>query len=400
MYIISYIYYYIIKMPNHKEKSKRKRGKKFIYDKTTSKSQLNPSFQSYESNQNKQISQPASNPFNSFESKKFMKTSQYNELRKEYQSQSHSSIFSDRRLGENSRNLSEDQKQMLRFKALQALNKKKDERNKFKYNLMENKNINASGYELTHKGVRITKDNVVKDNDGDAYENDDDYELDIANELMNKTEEGLTKKEQYMMLIDKAKAIKEEKKKEREMTKERIRQLDEDFAYINPLLNKRKKDIEPKNDGYYLNMNKFEYDNKTKPTERLKSKEEIEKEKKRKEEKMRKGDYSENDEDNEDDDRSNHNYDEDEDSDKGLNRRLTKKERIAKMIEKRILNAKNKANDNNNIKSSKNHEEDNDVEGDDGDDDDDDDNEEEYEEEGDDDEEEGDDDDEGEDDDE
>ena len=251
-------------MPSKRDKSKvkRKRGKKFVYSQST---------------QPKNTSAPTTNPFDVAASKKFMKTSQYDDLRKEYRSMGQNSSFVDNRIGENSKNLTEEQKQMLRFKAQQMLLHKKS---KSKATI----NNQNSTLTLTHKGKTINDKNA---NDSDSFDNEDDYEIDIAHELLQTNKEGLTKREQYAQIIEKSKQLREEKHKQRENTKDKIKQLDEDFAEINDLLKKRKRNFEMKNDEYYKNVSQYQYADKTTPTDRIKTEEEIEKDKLKKLEKLK-----------------------------------------------------------------------------------------------------------------
>ncbi len=89
---------------NNKKKIKRKKGKKFVYRNLTE--EINKK----------------SNPFEEVSKKKLMKQgSKYDGVRKEFQTKNISNTFIDRRIGENSKNLSLDEKMKLRFKAQQMV---------------------------------------------------------------------------------------------------------------------------------------------------------------------------------------------------------------------------------------------------------------------------------------
>lgn len=305
-----------------KEKSKRKRGKKFSYDPTSkSKEELVKSQKS------------SANPFEAYASKKFMKTSQYGNLRKEFNSAGNSNFIVDRRIGENSKNLTEEDKQKLRFKAQQLINLKKKQN---KYDVMT-PSANDNSLQFTHKGKTVNEANA---NDSDDQGDDDDYELDIANQLLQESTEGLSKKDQHLQLVEKARVEREAKRKERLELKEKTKLLDDNFAEINALLSKRKRDYESKNDPYYKNINIYQYADKTTPTTRIKTEEEIEKDKQKKLEKLRQKEEESEEE----------SVEEVEEDD--TNKKLTKKERIGKLIEKRLMKAESlrlKSKDDNNL---------------------------------------------------
>lgn len=87
-----------------KKKIKRKKGKKFVY-------------------RNKEEAEKKANPFEEISKKKLMKQgSKYDGVRQEYQNKNISNTFVDRRIGENSKHLSYDEKMKLRFKAQQMVN--------------------------------------------------------------------------------------------------------------------------------------------------------------------------------------------------------------------------------------------------------------------------------------
>lgn len=89
---------------SNKKKVKRKKGKKFVY--------RNPA---------DEIAKKG-NPFEEMSKKKLMKQgSKYDVVRNEYQTKNISNTFVDRRIGENSKNLSQEEKMKLRFKAQQMV---------------------------------------------------------------------------------------------------------------------------------------------------------------------------------------------------------------------------------------------------------------------------------------
>lgn len=89
---------------NNKKKIKRKKGKKFVY--------RNPS---------EEVAKKT-NPFEEMSNKKLMKQgSKYDVVRNEFQNKNVSNTFIDRRIGENSKNLSQEEKMKLRFRAQQLV---------------------------------------------------------------------------------------------------------------------------------------------------------------------------------------------------------------------------------------------------------------------------------------
>lgn len=89
---------------SNKKKIKRKKGKKFVYKNPTEESTKK------------------TNPFEDMSKKKLMKQgSKYDIVRNEYQTKNISNRFIDRRIGENSKNLTQEEKMKLRFKAQQLV---------------------------------------------------------------------------------------------------------------------------------------------------------------------------------------------------------------------------------------------------------------------------------------
>jgi hypothetical protein len=314
-----------------KKKIKRKRGKKFNYNPLSV---------------NQEVKEVKANPFEAVSTQKFTKLSKNSDLKKEYRSifSNNTSNFIDKRIGENSK-LSEEEKARLRYKSFQLLNLKKK---KASSGILGNNNM-----ALTHKGKVIDKHNL---NDEEVDEIEDDYDYDIAQELFNaeNNNANLSKRELFNQLIEKSKQDREEKKKKRKVTSDKVNLLDENFAEINDLLKKRKREFERKNDDYHINITKYQYADKTTPTTRLKTDEEIEK---AKQEKLKKLEKKKNDETDEEDN------DSENDSEEDVSR-LTKKERIGKLIEKRLAKAQKIAETKNIVSSKKEEENDSENESD------------------------------------
>ena len=302
-----------MKKKNHKkEKLKRKRGKKYKYDIESEKLR------------GKKNLIDAINPFEEMSNKKFLKssTSQFSQLIKDYRNKNNVNYFKDNRLGEGSKNLTEDQKMQMRFKAQQMLKKSK-KKNKFNFDDEDDNNII-----FTHNGKKITDDDSfsIENNDDDNYNQQ-------MKEFMEKIDsKNLNKHEKYKEIILKSKQLKEEKQKIKEDLKNKINYLDENFSEINVLLKKRKRQFNTFNDEYDKLTKNFIYLDKTKPTDRIKTKEEIEKEKDEKLKKIEKEKFKEE----VDNEESEENEKENDINEK----HLTKKERIEKLIQERLSKSK------------------------------------------------------------
>ena len=322
-----------MKKKNHKkEKLKRKRGKKYKYDIESEKLR------------GKKNLIDAINPFEEMSNKKFLKssTSQFSQLIKDYRNKNNVNYFKDNRLGEGSKNLTEDQKMQMRFKAQQMLKKSK-KKNKFNFDDEDDNNII-----FTHNGKKITDDDSfsIENNDDDNYNQQ-------MKEFMEKIDsKNLNKHEKYKEIILKSKQLKEEKQKIKEDLKNKINYLDENFSEINVLLKKRKRQFNTFNDEYDKLTKNFIYLDKTKPTDRIKTKEEIEKEKDEKLKKIEKEKFKEE-VDNEES--------EENEKENDLNEKhLTKKERIEKLIQERLSKSKkiqDKIKNNNNFENEEEEEE-------------------------------------------
>jgi hypothetical protein len=220
---------------NQKQKVKRKRGKKFKYDPQKEKEKLEKH-----------------NPFEEFSKKRFIKSNnnEFKQLISDYQTKNNVNSFKDNRIGENSKNLTYDQKMKLRYKAQQML--KKSKKSKFAFD-NENKNSdNEEDLKLTHKGKEI-KDDMDSDSINDyENENDDEYYKKMNDYIENLNTKKLSKQERFKEIIMKSKQLKEEKQRIRENTLNKISLLNENFEEINSLLKKRKRTFNRLNDDYEI----------------------------------------------------------------------------------------------------------------------------------------------------
>ena len=320
----------------HKEKNKRKRGKKYRYDPEK------------ETN-NKLIKH---NPFEIFSQKKFQKKNNntFSQLISEYQSKNVVNSFKDKRIAENS-NLSYDDKMRLRYKAQQLL--KKTKKTKFAFDIENSESENE--IKLTHKGKEI---NDLNENSDIGDNNDEDEYYDKMNEYIENLNNNkkLTKQEKYKAIIQNSKKLKEERHRIKENTLNKIDYLNDNFEELNSLLKKRKRNFNRLNDDYDKIASNYIYSERTHPTERIKSKEEIEEEKEKKMKKMEL-------------ERLKEEVDEEESFDEEKNeidlneKHLTKKERIEKLIQERlgkIQKKKDKEKNNMNNKDIKLNEDDGD----------------------------------------
>ena len=304
---------------NQKQKVKRKRGKKFKYDPEKEKEKLEKH-----------------NPFEEFSKKRFIKSknNEFKQLITDYQTKNNVNSFKDNRIGENSKNLTYEQKMKLRYKAQQML--KKSKKSKFAFdNDDENKNDNSDNEDLklTHKGKEIEDDMDSDSINNYENENDDEYYKEMNDYIENLNTKKLSKQERFKEIIMKSKQLKEEKQRIRENTLNKISLLNENFDEINSLLKKRKRTFNRLNDDYDRMTSNFIYSERTHPTERIKSKEEIEEEKEKKLKKLEKERLKEE-VDAEDDESYNDNEKNDMMDDMN-EKHLTKKERIEKLIQER-----------------------------------------------------------------
>ena len=245
----------------HKEKNKRKRGKKYKYD--ASKEAKNKI--------------EKHNPFEAFSQKKFQKNNNsFSQLISEYQTKNVVNYFKDNRIAENS-NLSYDEKMKLRYKAQQMLKKTKN--SKFAF---DNDDNSDDDIKLTHKGKEINDNNSEMSEINDNNDKDDEYYEKMNEFIENMDTKKLSKQEKFKAIIQNSKKLKEEKHRIKEDTKNKIEYLNDNFQELNSMLKKRKRTFNRLNDDYDKLTNNFIYSERTHPTDRIKTKEEIEQEKEKK----------------------------------------------------------------------------------------------------------------------
>ena len=290
----------------HKEKAKRKRGKKFKYSEEKEQNMINH--------------------FEELSKKKFLKkNNNFSQLITDYQNKNNVNSFKDNRIAENATNLSLEQKMKLRYKAQQML--KKSKKTKFAFDDDESEN----DIKLTHNGKEIDDNDNFSGNEDDEeyYKQMDDF---IENNINSNPK--LSKQEKFKEIIKKSKLLKQEKQRIKEETLNQIELLNDNFDEINSLLKKRKRTFNRFNDDYDKMTNQFIYSERTHPTERIKTADEIEEEKNNKLKKMEMKRLKEE-VDNEDSgsERDENGRLELEDKNE---KHLTKKERIEKLIQERL----------------------------------------------------------------
>jgi hypothetical protein len=272
------------------KKQKRKKGKKFVYRDST------------------QEVEKKKNPFEEISKKKSMKLdNKYNGLVNSYQSRHNVNSFTDRRLGEHSKNLSQDDKMKLRYKALQMT--KIGKKDKFV--------IDDDDAYLQHNG-RIIDD---EHDQSDIDKSDDDY--DRYDNYMAQAEKK-TGKQILSEIISKNKMMKEERQNIKRANKEKIDILDDAFAELSTMLKKRQRTFGKAMDKYDKNVNIYTHTNyeKTHPTDRIKTENEIAMEKEMA--LLRKDEESE---------------EEEKEEPVVKDKKLTKSERISKLLEERLKKA-------------------------------------------------------------
>lgn len=292
-----------------KKKTKRKKGKKFVYKGPTEKVDK-------------------VNPFEELSKKKFMKQGKaYAGVIEEYNTKSNTNSFVDRRIGEGSKYLSYDDKMKLRYKAQQMINLK-NRKNKFSL-LDDGKEEDV----LTHRGKKI-KDgelsDVEKSDDDEIYNKLDNYM-----EEMDQNRGKLSRKEIIQNIINKSKLLKEERQRIKQENRDKIEMLDENFAEFSTLLKKRGRTFTKKTDDYDKYASTFVHSDKTHPTDRLRTDGEIELEKEIQKERLNKRRLRE--EIMRDDDESEKG--EGDKQELPESKKLTKKERIEKLIADRLNKA-------------------------------------------------------------
>ncbi|XP_008576198.1 PREDICTED: nucleolar protein 14 [Galeopterus variegatus] len=213
-------------------------------------------------------------------------------LLKEYKERNKSNVFTDKRFGEYSSNISPEEKMMKRF----ALEQQRHHEKKSIYNLNEDE-------ELTHYGqslADIEKHNDIVDSDSDAEERGTlSAELTAAHfgggsGLFHKKtsqreggegEKPKSRKELIEELIAKSKQEKRERQAQREDAIELTEKLDQDWKEIQTLLSRktpksenRDKREKPKPDAYDMIVRELGFEMKAQPSNRMKTEEELAKE--------------------------------------------------------------------------------------------------------------------------
>jgi nucleolar protein 14 len=177
---------------------------------------------------------------------------------------------------------------------------------------------------------------MEKSDDDEYYEQMDNYMQEVE------ANPKLSKKEILQNIINKSKLLKLEKQKLKNNTREKIDILDDNFKEISMLLKKRGRSYDNKFDDFDRNLNTFKYSEKTHPTERVKTENEINLEKQM-EIKKRRNKRDENFED--EGDKEDEQIEIKEDS--SAKKKLTKRERIEKLIADRIKRSETKEDVNN-----------------------------------------------------
>lgn len=239
------------KVKDKNKKQKRKKGKKFVYK--------NPS---------EALPQKV-NPFEVMARKKQTKQGkQYDNLKTEYQQRFSSNSFVDRRIGEYSKNLTQEDKMKLRFKAQQMvyhlyITPQINLKNKKKKFLLgdDDEKDNAIN---TFKGGNIDEIDInesFEQSDDEAYDG-----LDVIQEYEQGNNSKLSRKEIMQNIINKSKLYKLEKQKLKNDNKNKIDILDDNFTEISSLLKKRERTFTKFNDNYDRFASAFEHTAKTHPT--------------------------------------------------------------------------------------------------------------------------------------
>ena len=248
IFIINYQYHYLKLMPfkdKNKKKIKRKKGKKFVYN--------NPS--------DGLTKDKKKNPFEELSKKKHTKQmKEYKGILDEYKNRFTTNTFIDRRIGEHSKNLSQDEKMKLRFKAQQMINLKTK---KNKFSLLNEDDDNLGDHVLTHNGMKLDQvgfDDEMEKSDDEFFDKMDNYMEEMDN---NKK---LSRKEIIQNIINKSKLFKQEKQKLKKETKDQIQLLDDNFGELSTLLKKRERTFNTVRDDYDKFTKIFENSDKTHPT--------------------------------------------------------------------------------------------------------------------------------------
>lgn len=229
-----------------KKKTKRKKGKKFVYKPKEEKIEK-------------------INPFETLSKMKFMKQGKaYDNVISEYNTKNLENSFVDRRIGEGSKILSQDDKMKLRFKAQQMINMKT---RKNKFSLLDDDEDNPLGKDLlTHRGKNLMD---LKDlSDGEKSDDEIYDKLDNYMEEMDQNKTKMSRKEIIQNIINKSKMLKEEKQRIKQQNRDKIEMLDEGFAELSTLLKKRGRSFNKFNDDYDKFASVFVHAERTHPTVR------------------------------------------------------------------------------------------------------------------------------------
>ncbi len=152
----------------------------------------------------------------------------------------------------------------------------KNKKDKFSLNNLNDENENF----LTHKGHKFNETQNYSDDD---FVQSDDEMYDKLDNYMNEIEKApdtkLSRKEIIQNIIDKSKQLKIEKQNQKRKNLEQIKLLDDNFAELSELITRRPRGVGRLNDDFERMANSYNYLDKTKPTERIKSEKEIELEK-------------------------------------------------------------------------------------------------------------------------
>jgi hypothetical protein len=273
------------------KKQKRKKGKKFVYRDPTNEIEKKK------------------NPFEELSKKKSMKLdNKYNGLVNSYQGRHNVNSFNDRRIGEYSKILSHDDKMKLRYKSIQI--SKMGKRDKF---VLDDENTY-----LQHNGKIIDDEH----SHSDIEKSDDDY--DKYDNFMAQAEKK-SGKQILSEIISRNKLMKEERQNIKRANNEKIDILDDAFAELSTMLMKRQRTFGKAMDKYDKNVNIYTHTHyeKTHPTDRIKTESEIAMEKELA--LLRKEEESE----------------EEEEKDQPVfkDKKLTKAERISKILDERLKKA-------------------------------------------------------------
>src|SRR5690606_16855294 len=177
--------------------------------------------------------------------------------------------------------------------------------------------------------------------DEDLEKSDDEEYYDEMDNYMQEVEANggkLSRKEIMENIIKKSKLLKMEKQNLKNAQKHKIDVLDSNFGELSMLLKKRPREFSKFNDNYDRNVSKFNYSEKTHPTDRVKTEKELNMEKELEMKKQKRRNKQEEIE-----------YESDKESVEEVKedkKKLTKSERIQKLIEQRLKRAGVKEDEN------------------------------------------------------